>query len=47
MDFYTLVMLGAGASGGFMIGQWVADIRRARFHMSKVWKNRNDYHREG
>jgi hypothetical protein len=36
-------MLGLGGLLGFFVGRAVAEIRRARFDMDRVWDNRRTY----
>jgi hypothetical protein len=35
--------LGAGAIGGFFLGRWSAESRRARDDMRKAWASRKNY----
>jgi hypothetical protein len=46
MDTSTVVgILIVGAAGGFPLGQWWAEIARARHDMERVWESRNHYRR--
>lgn len=35
--------VGAGAFGGFLLGRWSAEARRARYDMRRTWESRKNY----
>lgn len=38
-----MLWVGAGGIGGFFIGRWSAEFRRARFDQRQVWNGRKRY----
>lgn len=43
MDTYSIMMIGVGAVGGFFVGRWSAEYRRARADMRGIWNGRKKY----
>lgn len=37
------LFVGAGAFGGFFLGRWSAEARRARADMRRTWESRKNY----
>ncbi|MEU6698821.1 hypothetical protein [Pseudonocardia sp. NPDC046786] len=43
MDIATILLLLLGGVGGFFVGRWSAETRRAHFDRNAVWNNRKRY----
>lgn len=38
-----MLVLGAGGIGGFFVGRWSAEVRRARYDARRLWDQRKNY----
>lgn len=38
-----MVFVGVGAVGGFLVGRWSAEVRRARYDARRLWDQRKNY----
>lgn len=46
MDTSTIILLLLGGVGGYFVGRWTTETRRAMFDRGNVWDNRKRYRGE-